>query len=171
MKYQKGISKNTFRCDACGKIFPYSLYGGVITNPFTSKSVPQQTQKQIARHISPLEWKTLYPICISCIKIFDNGFDAHFFDRAVETQIIDKLKNRFHPSFFILSHWTDEFGKATAGMLEPNSFRPMNFCRPINMLRVKVIRLFNKAKEKEKQKFLEQPQVFIAKFYQESKED
>jgi hypothetical protein len=195
MEYQKGISKNSFRCDACEKVLPWSLFGGVIVNPFTSKegfdsAIPKnlhtiiefdrklltdsagdytskQTRELMAKYLSPLEWKTLYPICISCIKILDGGFDASFFNDAIGTEIVDKLENWFYTSFLLL-YWTDEFGKPAAGLLGPDSFRPMNFVRPVNMLRVKVIRLFNKAEERERQTFLEQPQIFVTEFYQES---
>jgi len=191
-----GISKDAFRCDACQGVTPWPLFGGVIVNPFTPKegfhpAIPEnlrtiiesdrklltdsagdytsrQTQNLMAEYLAPLDWKTLYPTCMSCIKILDDGFDVVGFNDAVETEIVDKLNNWFDTSF-ILVFWPDELGRPEAGVLASGSLRPMTSFRPVNMIRVRVIRLFANAKQEERQAFLEQPEIFVAKFHQELK--
>lgn len=131
---KKRDEPKTFCCDACGKSYPYSLFCGVVTAP-EYKHNQSNKLMEISGRLFPLEYKTSYVLCLSCTRQLDYGFG----DSRIEAEL-DKV-----PAVWgVLTCFVDKSSK-----VEPLMGRQMNYVKPVNIMRLKVIK-FIVATEAEK---------------------
>lgn len=120
---QKREGTKTFCCDACGKSYSYSFLGGFITAPEYKQNQSNQLM-EISGRLSPLEYKTLYGICVSCARQLDRGFEA-----GIEVE---------------LDQTPAVWGVLTCSLDDSSNIVPMrtplNHVRPVNIMRLKVIK-------------------------------
>lgn len=125
MNLFKKHTEKPLYCDTCGTSFEKGAAIGATIFNSSFKNIPATWDSRV------LEWKTLYILCLPCVKIIDDGYPDKGLNDIAES-ILDKSPHVMGA----LSCSVDE-----AGNIVP-ARTPLNYVRPVNMMRLMLLKLY-----------------------------
>lgn len=125
MNIFKNHTPKPLYCDTCGTNLEKGVPIGatIFNSSFENKPV-----KWDSRH---LEWKTVYVLCLPCVKIVDDGYPDKVLNDNAE-RILDE-------SPYVIGVLSCSLDKA--GNIVP-SIIPLNYTRPVNLMRLMLLKLY-----------------------------
>lgn len=112
-------------CDTCGTSFEKGAAIGAIIYNSSFEDKPAKWNSR------DLDWKTIYVLCLPCVKIIDDGYPD-----KVLNDIAESILDESPYVIGVLSCSLDKAGNITPAIV------PLNYTRPVNMMRLMLLKLY-----------------------------